>query len=107
VDTHDDTTLDHGALIADLYSTALTHRHSVVRETAMALHYDMIEARLADVLVARRYAELQALIARCRRADREHARARRRSEWRWVLGLLAVCMLVVAPVTAAIVAVLS
>jgi len=105
VDTHDDTTLDHGALIRELDTLAL-HRHSAVREAAVLLRADMIEYNPAPSVVMAQYLELQALIARCRRVDREHARARHRSEWRWVLGLLAVCMLVVAPVTVAIVAVL-
>jgi hypothetical protein len=98
--------IDHGQMGAELYRIALTHRHSAVRETAMELHHDMTkDARLPDVLVLRRYAALQALIARCRRVDRERAKRRRRAAWWAALRLAVMCGVVLG--VSAIAAVLS
>jgi hypothetical protein len=95
VDTSKDTTLDHGALVAEVYSIALGHRHSAVRETAIEFHFDMIEnPLLPDVIVMRRYMALQALIARCRRVDRERAKRTRRAAWWAALRLAVMCAVV-------------
>ena len=101
------TTLDRCKLADELYSQALTHRHSSVREVSLELHDDMIndyDHVLTDCLIRRRYTELQALIARCRRIDRERARQRHRDEALGVLGLLMLCALVAGVVVAAVLA---
>lgn len=101
MDTHNDTTLDHGALIRELDALAL-HRHSAVRERAVLLRADMIEYSPADSVVMAQYLELQALIAHCRRVDREHARQRRNAVWSALRLLALVALFVAVPVIAAV-----